>query len=108
MDQELLDEQDRLVQQKDSLLKDIRAIQKRKIKELDELPASDVLSNHQIDDWMRKSEDPEEPIHDQDVGLAPEPNPAELPLDEPFAEIDWQKENAESDAAEDLSPPEVS
>lgn len=37
MDQELLDEQDRLVQQKDSLLKDIRAIQKRKIKELDEL-----------------------------------------------------------------------
>lgn len=78
------------------------------IKELDELPASDVLSNHQIDDWMRKSEDPEEPIHDQDVGLATEPNPAELPLDEPFAEIDWQKENAESDAAEDLNSPEVS
>ena len=78
------------------------------IKELDELPASDVLSNHQIDDWMRKSEDPDEPIHDEDVGLAPEPNPAELPLDEPYAEIDWQKENAESDAAGDLTPPEVS
>ncbi|MGC6505019.1 MAG: SMC-Scp complex subunit ScpB [Coraliomargaritaceae bacterium] len=78
------------------------------IKELDELPASDVLSNHQIDDWMRKSEDPEEPIHDQDVGLAPEPNPTELPLDEPFAEIDWQKENVESDAAGDQTPPEVS
>ena len=31
------------------------------IKELDELPASDVLTNHQIDDWMRRSdEDPEE------------------------------------------------
>ena len=29
-------------------------------------------------------------------------------FDEPFAEIDWQKENAESDAAEDLNSPEVS
>ena len=37
MDQELVDLQDKLVQQKDSLLKDIRVIQKRKIKELDEL-----------------------------------------------------------------------
>jgi len=71
------------------------------IKELDELPASDVLSNHQIDDWMRKSEEPEEDITDEDVGLAKEPNPDELPLDEKFAEIDWQKENAESDAAGD-------
>ncbi len=69
------------------------------IKELDELPASDVLSNHQIDDWMRKSEEPEEDITDEDVGLAKEPNPDELPLDQEFAEIDWQKENAESDAA---------
>lgn len=71
------------------------------IKELDELPASDVLSNHQIDDWMRSSEEPEQEISDTDVGLAKEPNPDELPLDEEFAEIDWQKENAESDAAAD-------
>ncbi len=76
------------------------------IKELDELPASDVLSNHQIDDWMRRSEEPEEAISDQDVGLSKEPNRDELPLDEEFAEIDWQKENAESDAAPDRVEPE--
>jgi segregation and condensation protein B len=69
------------------------------IKELDELPASDVLSNHQIDDWMRRSEEPEKEITDEDVGLSREPKPDELPLDETFVEVDWQKENAESDAA---------
>ena len=76
------------------------------IKELDELPASDVLSNHQIDDWMRKSEEPEEEITDQDVGLPEEPNPDELPLDQEFAAIDWQKENAESDAAAEVTEPQ--
>ena len=50
----------------------------------------DVLSNHQIDDWMRKSEEPEEDISDEDVGLAKEPNPDELPLIE-FAEIDCKR-----------------
>ena len=69
------------------------------IKDLDELPASDVLSNHQIDDWMRRSEEPEETISDEDVGLSKEPRRDELPLDETFVEVDWQKENAESDAA---------
>lgn len=69
------------------------------IKELDELPASDVLSNHQIDDWMRRSEEPEEEITDEDMGLAKERKPDELPLDETFVEVDWQKENVESDAA---------
>ncbi|MEN8733807.1 MAG: SMC-Scp complex subunit ScpB [Lentimonas sp.] len=69
------------------------------IKELDELPASDVLSNHQIDEWMRRSEEPEEEISDEDVGLSKEPKRDELALDEEFAEIDWQKENAESDEA---------
>lgn len=71
------------------------------IKELDELPASDVLSNHQIDEWMRRSEEPEEEISDEDVGLSKEPKRGELQLDEEFAEIDWQKENAESDASPD-------
>lgn len=71
------------------------------IKELDELPASDVLSNHQIDEWMRRSEEPEEEISDEDVGLSKEPKPDELPLDEKFVEMDWQRENAESDAAPD-------
>lgn len=69
------------------------------IKELDELPASDVLSNHQIDEWMRRSEEPEEEISDEDVGLSKEPKSDELPLDEKFVEMDWQKENAESDDA---------
>lgn len=77
------------------------------IKELDELPASDVLSNHQIDDWMRRSEEPEEEITDEDMGLAKERNPDELPLDETFVEVDWQKENVESDAAPDGETPNV-
>jgi segregation and condensation protein B len=76
------------------------------IKELVELPASDVLSNHQIDDWMRRSEEPEEVISDEDMGLAKERNPDELPLDEKFVELDWQKENVESDAAEPASDTE--
>lgn len=69
------------------------------IKELDELPASDVLSNHQIDEWMRRSDEPEEEISDVDVGLSKEPKLDELPLDENFVEVDWQKENTESDVA---------
>jgi segregation and condensation protein B len=69
------------------------------IKELDALPASDVLSHRQIDDWMRRSEEPEAPVSDADVGLSREPEPSELPLDATFVEVDWQRENAESDAA---------
>jgi segregation and condensation protein B len=71
------------------------------IKELDELPASDVLTNHQIDDWMRRSDEEPQEISDEDVGLSKEPRPDELPLDEKFVEVDWQRENAESDAAPD-------
>lgn len=71
------------------------------IKELDALPASDVLTNHQIDDWMRCSKEEPEEISDVDVGLPKEPRPDELPLDEKFVEVDWQLENAESDAAPD-------
>ena len=71
------------------------------IKELDELPASDVLTNHQIDDWMRRSDEEPEEISDEDVGLSKEPRLDELPLDEKFVEVDWQRENAESDAAPD-------
>ena len=76
------------------------------IKELDELPASDVLTNHQIDEWMRHTDEPIEEISDEDVGLAKEPNPDELPLEESFAEIDWKKENAESDAADRIAEAE--
>ena len=69
------------------------------IKELDELPASDVLSNHEIDDWMRESDSPEEAISDQDVGLAKELKTDELPLEATYAAIEWKKENVENDAA---------
>ncbi|MCH2036187.1 MAG: SMC-Scp complex subunit ScpB [Puniceicoccaceae bacterium] len=69
------------------------------IKELDELPASDVLSNHEIDDWMRQSEVPHDTISDQDVGLAKELKTDELPLEATYAEIEWKKENVENDAA---------
>ncbi len=69
------------------------------IRDLDELPASDVLSNHQIDEWMRRSETPETTVSDQDVGLPKERDPGELPLDEQFVEMDWKRENTESDAA---------
>jgi segregation and condensation protein B len=74
------------------------------IKELDELPASDVLSNHQIDEWMRRSEEVPEEISDEHVGLSKEPKPDELPLDEKFVEMDWQNENAESDAGTESAP----
>lgn len=76
------------------------------IKDLDELPASDVLTNHQIDEWMRHSDEPIEDISDEDVGLSKEPNPDELPLDQEFAEIDWKKENVESDAADQVAETE--
>ncbi|MEC7486775.1 MAG: SMC-Scp complex subunit ScpB [Verrucomicrobiota bacterium] len=69
------------------------------IKELDELPASDVLSNREIDDWMRESELPDDAISDQDVGLAKELKTDELPLEATYAEIEWKKENVENDAA---------
>ena len=45
--------------------------------------------------------DEREEISDEDVGLSKEPRPDELPLDEKFVEVDWQLENAESDAAPD-------
>ncbi len=48
------------------------------IKSLAELPASDVLSNRQIDEWLQQSETAE-PVGDKDLGL----ETSELPLDPP-------------------------
>jgi segregation and condensation protein B len=50
------------------------------IKSLDELPASDVLSSRQIDDWLKTSSTSHTPT-DTDMGLADE----QLPLDNPAA-----------------------
>lgn len=46
------------------------------IKSLDELPASDVLSSRQIDDWLKKSENAHAPT-DTDMGLPDEQLPLE-------------------------------
>ena len=53
---------------------------------------------------MRSSEEPEQAITDEDMGLAKVRNPDELPLDETFVEVDWQNETAESDAAQESAP----
>ena len=46
------------------------------IKSLDELPASDVLSSRQIDEWLKNSESAHRP-NDTDMGLADEQLPLE-------------------------------
>ena len=46
------------------------------IKSLDELPASDVLSSRQIDDWLKTSSTAHTPT-DTDMGLADEQLPLE-------------------------------
>ncbi len=46
------------------------------VKSLDELPASDVLSSRQIDEWLKTATNPA-PIGDRDMGLPDE----QLPLD---------------------------
>ena len=68
------------------------------IKDLEDLPTSDILTNSQIDDFMRKDKESESEISDEAVGLAKETSASELPLEETFVEVDWQKENMESDA----------
>jgi segregation and condensation protein B len=57
------------------------------IKSLAEMPASDVLSNRQIDDWLKQSDNPEQ-VGDKELGLetAELPlEPAEEPVEEPRA-----------------------
>lgn len=53
------------------------------VKSLDELPASDVLTSRQIDEWLRSSADPRKP-GDADMGLAGDDS-EQLPL-QPQAE----------------------
>ena len=47
---------------------------------------------------MRNDKESEIEISDEAVGLAKETNASELPLEETFVEVDWQKENIENDA----------
>jgi segregation and condensation protein B len=46
------------------------------MKSLDELPASDVLSSRQIDEWLKNATNPATPT-DTDMGLADEQLPLE-------------------------------
>lgn len=55
------------------------------IKSLDELPASDVLSSRQIDDWLKTSSNAHTPT-DTDMGLADEELPLEGAIAAPPAE----------------------
>ncbi|HLP08398.1 MAG TPA: SMC-Scp complex subunit ScpB [Opitutaceae bacterium] len=75
------------------------------VKSLAELPASDVLSNRQIDEWLKQSENPAH-MGDKDVGL----ETGELPLDPAEEPVEEPKpaETAElfpaADPAADVSP----
>ena len=60
--------------------------------------ASDIMTNVQIDDCMRKDAQSDAAVDDSTVGLPKETEPSELPLDETFVEVDWQKENIEADS----------
>jgi segregation and condensation protein B len=74
------------------------------IKSLDELPASDVLSSRQIDEWLRKSENAKAP-GDLDMGFPDEQLPLEAPLPAaPDSAPEAATEPAPEAAAEPASP----
>lgn len=54
------------------------------VKSIDELPASDVLSSRQIDEWLKTAMNPTT-VSDTDMGLADEQLPLESPPPEPAA-----------------------
>jgi segregation and condensation protein B len=68
------------------------------IKDLEDLPASDIMTNVQIDDCMRKDGQTDAVVDDATMGLPKETEPSELPLDETYVEVEWQKENIEADS----------
>lgn len=69
------------------------------VKDLTALPASDVLSNQQIDDCLQRDAASQIPASDKDVGLAEEPEQKELVFNEQNRQSDWRMENIENDAA---------
>jgi segregation and condensation protein B len=71
------------------------------IKSLDELPASDVLSSRQIDEWLKTSANPHTPT-DTDMGLSDEL----LPLESAAAPTSAGPESAVAEAApSEIAPP---
>ena len=79
------------------------------IKSLDELPASDVLSSRQIDEWLKTSSTAHTPT-DLDMGLPDEQLPLEAPLPtaeptgEPTTGAPGEPEPAEARSAESVNP----
>lgn len=74
------------------------------VNSLDELPASDVLSQNQISDWIRRASNPEE-IKDSDVGLSSDEEQAEessISENSPDDESDAENLDIE-DSFEDVS-----
>ncbi len=73
------------------------------IKSLDELPASDVLSSRQIDEWLKTNSNSHTPT-DTDMGLADE----QLPLEAPLAPVEAiERPAAEPTATETAAPTET-
>jgi segregation and condensation protein B len=73
------------------------------IKSLDELPASDVLSSRQIDEWLKTSEGTRPPS-DTDMGLADEQLPLEASSEVPVAELAAESANETPRASGDQPP----
>lgn len=77
------------------------------VKSLDELPASDVLSSRQIDEWLKTAMNPTS-LSDRDVGLEEESE--ELPLEGAAASEDASEENSAAEetpaAGENSAAPE--
>ncbi len=69
------------------------------IKSIDELPASDVLSSRQIDEWLKSSESGHKP-NDTDMGLSDE----QLPLDAAVTTPPAAEKSADNEPAKDEPP----
>ena len=69
------------------------------VKSLDELPASDVLSSRQIDEWLKNAMNPA-PLGDTDMGLANE----QLPLEPTSAATESEAVEPESSPAPSTQP----
>jgi segregation and condensation protein B len=77
------------------------------IKSLAEMPASDVLSNRQIDDWLHQAENPAR-VGDNDVGLETGElplDPAEEPVEDPRTETAAAPLAPSEPAAAESAPP---
>ena len=71
------------------------------VSDLESLPASDVLSNREVDSWLKRLNDGDEGPDDDDVGLSPERRQGELPLDETFIDFPDSENRAPSPTQDD-------